>query len=161
MEKRGPVCVNFEALPRGHRRTMKGRRVLILGLVSGDEGKKSPLLWLSVVQAGVGRQPRRALCHCLRVSKGTPRGAGHHWPGRQCAYSLSGGRSPRRSGRTPFACQALQGNGPVSLSSPRLTCLFLWPFPKGLIFEALCQSASHLPSDMLHCVWCPFENAMG
>lgn len=69
---------------------MKGRRVL-LGLVSGDEGKKSRLLWLSVVQAGVGRQPRRVLCHCLRVSKGTPRGANHRWPGRQCAYFLSWG----------------------------------------------------------------------
>lgn len=32
---------------------MKGRWVLILGLVSGDEGKKSRLLWLSGVQAGV------------------------------------------------------------------------------------------------------------
>lgn len=39
----------------------------------------------------MGRQPRRVLCHCLRVSKGTPRGANHCWPGRQYAYSLSGG----------------------------------------------------------------------
>lgn len=68
--------------------------------------------------------------------------------------------SPRGSGRIPFVCQMFQGSCPVIQPSPRLTRLFLWPFPMGLIFEALCQSASHLPSDALHCVM-PFWKCDG
>lgn len=88
MEKRGSVCVNFEELSRGQGRTIKGKWMLILGLVSGDEGKKSRLMWLSAVWAGVGGQgkiPQRVLCHRLSVSKGTSRGATHCWSGRQHA----------------------------------------------------------------------------
>lgn len=133
---------------------MKGRWALILGLVSGDEGKKSRLLWLSGVQAGVGTQPRRVLCHCLTVSKGTPRGANHCWPGRQCAYSLSGVLP------LPFSCDlpvlVLVRENPFRVSgTPRQrSCQLAFPkahmpvpmaFPQGADFCStlpICQSPS-------------------